>query len=332
MRWVLLLSALSACGGGADPLPPLMDTGWFTDTGSIVDAYGCAHKIGGFDPQGGTDWYHRTPPSLWVTMANPDAYSVSLVDEDEVPAPVTPTWSEDQLKLTLTLDEPLRPDTHYTLRATDCGAQHEVGFKTSTLGLPLTVDPSELVGKTWLMDMINANWVEPGGAEALVQLYFSDPTLLSVQRVDGDLIELMGAAGETDLIGDLVQAPGATWDFPTATFAEAPYFASASGLVVLKFQGVGIPIHGAVLAGTFAPDGSAIGGATLEGLGDTSGLGEFLGAGFEDDPYAVCDLAAGLGISCEPCPESGDATCLRMSAQELTGELVEGLVLTPQAS
>lgn len=320
--------ALLAVGCGKDGTAnKLMETGWFVDTGDW-SAAGCKAKLGGVNPpHETTGWYHRDAPSLYVQYADPAAYDISIVDAQGQPAPVTPVWDATQLNLTFQLNAPLTPDTEYIVSVTDCAANHRSSFRTSSIGLPLQIEPRDLVGRTWHLDMLGAEWLQPGGAEALIQLYFSAPALLGVRYADDTRIDLLGAPGQVDPFGVLYQDFGATWDFPTGDFAP-PYFESRANLVVFQFQGVEIPIHDARLAATISPDGRALGGGELSGLGDTRGLGAFLPAGGSDG--AICDLAESFGIECQDCPD-GEPYCMFLEARQIDGALVEGLTLVPRS-
>jgi hypothetical protein len=177
------------------------------------------------------------------------------------------------------------------------------------------------------MEMLGADWVEPVGAESLIQLYFSNPALLGVRHADEAVIDVLGAPGELDAFGALVQGLGSTWNFPVADFTGAPFFASDADVVVFQYNGVQIPIHEAHLEATIAPDGNSIDGGRLSGLGDTRKLGELVGSSI-DNYDALCGLAAGLGVDCVACPD-GEAYCLPLKANDIHGERIEGLVLNP---
>lgn len=325
---LVALGTLSGCKKD-DPPNKLIETGWFRDTG-LFDAGRCKQRVGGFLPgNGDDDWYHRDSPGFYVDKADTEAYTASLISADGVPAAFTPVWSPEELIFTFQLSQPLKADTEYVMTVTDCAETHESTFRTSRFGLPMSVSPAELVGRTYLLDMLGANWREPGGAEALIQLYFSSPALLGVPYADSQRIDLLGAPGEVDPFGGLHQGPGSTWDFPTAGFEDAPYFESNATLVVFQFEGVEIPIFNARLAATFSADGTRIGGGELSGLGDTRDLGQFLGGGGGNDPGAICDLAFSLGIECEDCPD-GEPYCMFLDAVSLEGSLVHDLSLVPR--
>ena len=114
------------------------------------------------------------------------------------------------------------------------------------------------------------------------------------------------------------------WDFGSATFEDAPYFASDLTDIELDYDGVPIPIYGFSLYGTFAPDGTSIGFAGASGLGDSRHMGPLIGAG--SDPSAICDTAASLGVSCEDCPD-GNPYCLEIELEFEPAPLVAGIDL-----
>ncbi len=328
-RLIPVLALVCAAGCGKTERPnKLMETGWFEDTG-LWSAGECKSRLVSVDPEHGTtDWHYRDAPALFVEKDDALAYEVTLVDSAGVPAPVNPVWDASGLKLTFELTQPLKPNTEYNFTVTDCAAVHRSSFRTSNVGLPLTVTPEELEGRTWHLDMLGADWLQPGGAQSLIQLYFSAPALLGVRFADPLRIDMLGAPGAVDPFGNLTQGLGATWNFPTGTF-EPPYFESNANIVVFQFDGVEIPIHQARLAGTFSPDGTRIAGGELSGLGDTRDLGDFLPGG--GDESAICDLAASLGIDCEACPD-GELYCMFLEARQIDGTLIEGLTLTPRAN
>jgi hypothetical protein len=181
------------------------------------------------------------------------------------------------------------------------------------------------VGKTYNVDLVGSTWIEPGAMGALLSLYFTTPILLGVQWADEATIDLLGAPGYEDSLGELQQyiwEP--TWDFPLADFSAQPYFIAQTEQVVFQFGSVDIPIYNFSLEATFASDGSSMGGGEMSGLGDSRNMGIL----FEqpDDEMAVCDLAATLGVYCQACPD-GKETCLYLKAVDVDGQLLSHLSL-----
>jgi hypothetical protein len=104
-------------------------------------------------------------------------------------------------------------------------------------------------------------------------------------------------------------------DFPLADFTAAPYIDAPADQIVLVYQDTEIPVTDFLLQGTFSADGTRFGGGILSGLADSRGAGDLLKQPGNED--ALCDLAAGVGIQCEPCPD-GQVYCLYLRAVDPT--------------
>ncbi len=236
----------------------------------------------------------------------------------------TMVWAEGNLSFTLDWDGFLQADTDYTLVLQDCQQTQEIPFRTSELGAPLQGGPESLVGNTYLLDLAGADWVEPPQLAAIIAVYLTDPILLGVRFASEGQIDFLGAPGSTDVLGNVTQAAGVpTWDFPLSGF-DAPFIDAQVDSVTLQYdlgEVIDIPVGDFVLQATFSEDGRSIGGGILRGLGDTRGIDEGLALG-----ASMCDLAADLGVPCEPCPD-GQVACLQLAARDLQGALQPGLVL-----
>ncbi|NCG18363.1 MAG: hypothetical protein GWP91_05030 [Rhodobacterales bacterium] len=329
MKYALpLLLLLSACGKDAAPADRLIDTGWFTDTG-LFDAASCKDRVTGTLPDTGTsDWYYRDNVEVYVGREGAESYAIRLLDTAGVPVPMTPVWSEEGLRAVLELDGPLKPNTDYELHTTDCAETSISSFRTSSFGEPLNISEADLIGKTWHLDLLGANWIEPGGVTSLLQLYFTTPTLFGVRYANGDIIDFIGAPGDVDLLGQIIQAAGPIWDFPTTDFSNSPYFDASTDLLVFGYNGVEVPVNNFRLTATISADGRRLGGGSLSGLADTRDLGVLLGGGFADDPNAICDIAGGMGVDCSDCPD-GEPYCLFMHATDIEATVIDGLTLLP---
>ena len=138
---------------------------------------------------------------------------------------------------------------------------------------------------------------------------------------------ILGAQGYRDDLGNYQQsATEPTFDFPLSQWPEKPFFEVIAPTVDISVQGVSVSIYDFSLSGTFAPDGSSLGGAKVQGLGDTRNMGPLIG---KDDPGAICEQAASLGVSCTDCPD-GSPYCMFLSAIDVDGARVPGLELTPK--
>ena len=113
------------------------------------------------------------------------------------------------------------------------------------------------------------------------------------------------------------------YDFPPADFSDAPFFAADTEVLEINFKSgsteVLISLYDMHLEGTISPDSSAMGGAWISGMLETSNLGSLIditgsGEGLGDGASAVCDTLEGLGLSgiCEPC--AGSDYCLYVEA------------------
>jgi hypothetical protein len=119
-----------------------------------------------------------------------------------------------------------------------------------------------------------------------------------------------------------------TIDFPAADFSERPFFSIGPQDTVFSIAGYEIPIQALNITGTFAPDGSYIGGATLSGTIDTRPLAPLIDD--SGDEGAICTLAKNFGAACEPCPSDGKSFCLTMVIDQIFADSVDG-VLVPVA-
>ncbi len=315
---------LCGCGGDDGKVKDLIDTGWFTDT-AVFDAENCKHKVYSTQPEADADdWYWKSPLRVLTETDKDEAYVSWLVDGNGLQIETTRTWSDEGLNFELEVPGGLQSSTDYTLNVNDCGTSHRIDFRTSPFGEPLLLGPEALVGKTYHLDLVDAEWVEPGGIGGLLQLYFTTPILVGIKVANNVNIDFIGSPGRLDEFGVLEQdLSETTWDFPLTDFRDAPYFVARSEGVTFAFQGLEVPIADFRLAGTFSADMTELGGIELSGLGDTRNLGELLN---DANDAAVCELAATLGVDCVDCAD-GEPLCLFMSARDVTGVLVPDLTL-----
>jgi hypothetical protein len=327
MRTTLLLgAALAGCHGHEEAPPPhLLDTGWFTTPATVEPE--CDDQFVSWSPEDGeSDWYWRDRPTFFTETSDPTKYEVYLQDEDGVRVPTTMDWDDSGLSFTLNWDGYLAADKGYTIGMTDCQAFRTVGFRTSSLGQPLATTPGDLAGNTYLLDLVHADWVEPPVLGGLIALYFTDPILMGIRYADDDSIDLLAAPGKTDEFGVVTQNLALqSWDFPLADFTGAPFLDAEAPQIELHYGDMDIPVYDFVYQATFSADATTLGGGVLSGVGDTRNLGALLYQ--EDNPSAVCDLAAGIGVRCDPCPTDGMPYCLHLRAEALKGELLPGLIL-----
>ena len=327
MRLLLPLLVLLGCKPLPEEtdVPSGIDTGWFDDTDHLVP---CEDLVTSANPvDGDTDWYWREPIRVRVETEGADAYAAE-VRQEGIPLTSELVWDESGLAFTLDTPVPLVPETDHQLVLVDCQGTTVHQFRTNAFGLPLTEGTGSLWGNTYVVDLAAAEWIEPGGFGSILQIYFSAPILVGVTYAQGSDIDLMGAVGYRNDLGEILQDPTQdTFDFPVAANTDLPWFQASSDILV-TIDGVPITIYGFELSGTFAPDGSALGGATVEGLGDTRAMGALVDR--PGDEGALCEMAGSLGAQCQDCPD-GEPYCLALEARSVDGSLAPGLRLVRRA-
>jgi hypothetical protein len=323
---VLVSMFLLACQSSPSPETGSdIDTGWFTDTASPENCTGVVTDV---TPKAGTQqWYFRDMPKVWTGNDRTETYAASLW-QGATQLPSQLVWDEGGVSFSVVGEGPFSSDTDYELSVTDCRETQRIPFRTSRYGAPLDGAPSDLVGTTYLINLAGATWIEPGGFSAILSLYFTTPILLMVSYADADFVDFLGAQGYRDDLGLYHQNPSEpTFEFPLARWPESPYFEVLAPQVNISVQGISVSIYDFSLEGTFAADGSAIGGAKLQGLGDTRYMGALIGKA--DEPGALCEQALALGVPCSDCPD-GQPYCMFLSAVDVDGARVPGLQLSPR--
>ncbi|HCH66266.1 MAG TPA: hypothetical protein DFR83_25910 [Deltaproteobacteria bacterium] len=219
----------------------------------------------------------------------------------------TVTFDDTGFKAVVTPDAPLMANTAYTLAVEVCGNGNSTSFTTSQYGSPLTVGVDELSGNTYNFNLGGAEYTRPEGLGEVLASFLDAPLLIGVGVTDGDNIQILGTQGRETNGGDIIADTNfEVWDFGTATL-DGAYFESATTDIELGYGCANIPIYDFQLKGTFAADGSLIGGGSATGLGDSREMGCLASLG--SDPDAICGLAATFGLACETCPD-GNPWCL----------------------
>ena len=314
MRLLLPLLVLTACQNdkGAD------------DSGTIG---ACSISVESTMPVDvATDAYYRNPILFTLTGDAGDA-SVSLADSTGADVPGQTTT--DGAKVWFTPDGPLDQAASYSATLSYCSARETAGvtFTTSTLGEALTID--DLVGRAYLLDLGTGLWLQPDGIGTFINSFLSAEIVLSIQAEEGATLDLEAVIRN---VGATVQDTCVpTIGFPTADWSAAPWFTLGPTEADFGANGLSLPIHDAVLEGTFAADGSFLGGGHLSGnldardLAPTMAEAGMIGA---DDPALVCQLMQGFSVTCGPCTSDGEETCvplevINLVATEETGFSVE---------
>ncbi|MBX2797514.1 MAG: hypothetical protein KTR31_07600 [Myxococcales bacterium] len=330
MRSAFVAAGLVACVSCSGQEPPkLLDTGWFEEgtalTGDCMDVL-----VSTVPADGSTEVYWQERPMVFTGTDRVDRYDAWLLDAESNLVATERAWSETDLGFEMSWGGVLAPSTDYTLVVQDCVQTHEIRFTTSELGTALDPGPESLVGNTYVLDLRGAEWVEPPNLAPLVTIYLTDPILLGVKLATDTQLELIGGPGRTDPLGVVTQDRSApTWDFPVVSFDGQPFFETGVDEIALQTVVNGdvadIPVRDFLFQGTFAADGSAIGGGTLSGLADTRELSEAING----DQAFLCNTAAGLGVECGPCTD-GELFCLDLVVRDIAGTLQPGLLMVDQ--
>lgn len=102
-------------------------------------------------------------------------------------------------------------------------------------------------------------------------------------------------------------------------FSANPWFQLAAPNATAPFAGLDVTLEDLRLEGSFAPDGSHIGGIRAEANVDTRSMAALLDP---DDPCALCNTAASLGATCTACRDGADF-CLAFVVDQMTSEAQE---------
>ena len=274
----------------------------------------CTVAVDETEPEDGdTGWYWRDALEVTLDGAT-DSLSFSLVDSSGTAIALTDSSSEGGLVHTLTPGAGMTGMETYTLTIEVCGDTQTVTFQTDEFGQPLESPANDLAGNTYYFDLPGATFVQPVGVGALLATFLDVPILVGFTAADETMVDLLGAQAARDADDEWVQdTDQLTWDFPAAGFEEAPFFQAIASEIVIGYSYGGdlyeIPVYEFQVEGTIAADGQSIGGGRALGQGDTRNMGPLLGAG--EEPTALCEMLADIGLVCEACPD-GEMSCLTL--------------------
>ena len=273
---------------------------------------------------GATDVYYREQLQVSFTADPQDAIVQVLDATGTALSNAVVTWSEGRVQAFV--DVTLEPSTAYTLHVVACDVVSDYSFTTSSLGVPLTILPEDLVGRTYMFRLSDANITEPAFLDAVAGMYLIVPLLIGVTASDATTIDMLGALGYHEDDGSYTQIDGQpTWDFPAGDFAEQPYFEAFADQITITYSDIPVPIENFALSGTFTADGSSIAEGVATGFGDSRHMGSLVGR--EGDLNAMCEVAEAAGVICEACSD-GAEYCLWIVAENITAVWQDGLTLT----
>ncbi|MSP54789.1 MAG: hypothetical protein EXR69_04160 [Myxococcales bacterium] len=297
------LIALVACGDKAD------DTGGTDDTGG--NGGGCGISVDSTTPApNATDAYYRA--NIEFVLSDPDstaAVTTTIPGHQET--------SVDGLTVIWVPDDALDPATAYSVTLDYCGGSVVLDFTTSDLGTSMS-DPSALLGKTYVLTLGDARIVEPAGIGSVLSSYLTTDILLGVSAVSDTTLDIVGAVAVDGVSPSVQDFCTETIDFPTADFADEPFFTVGPQTTTLDVAGYEIEIGDLNITGTFAADGSYFDGGTLSGTIDTRPLAPLVDDSGNEG--AICDLAVNFGAECEACSSDGQPYCLTLVADRILAE------------
>jgi len=317
------------------------DTDTDTDTDADTDTAdgdsgspepSCTAAMKDTEPEdGATAWYWKDTITVDFESAPEEQDIITITDAAGTPVAASFDWEDHGETVNITAE--LTGATEYVMTV-NCLEEETVGFTTSEYGVPLTISPDELLNRTYELDLPGAYFKEPTGVGALLGTYLENPLLASPVAITDTEITMLVAQGLWDDEGVASQDLGMdVFPFPPSDWVSAPYFSGDTEQIIVTYATSSsvteIVIHDVHLEGTFAADGSSLGGAWASGLADTRNLGPLLDLpGASDSPSVVCDYLISFGLPCLDCGD-GEELCLYMEAYFDDAPVVDGVSLDP---
>ncbi len=146
----------------------------------------CDVTVTTYPASGAADHYYMDPIEFYLSDVDASATVSSEIAG-------TTSVSEDGKTVTFTPDAPLSPSTAYSVTLDYCGGAAELSFTTSALGTEIA-DPNTLVGKTYNVNLADANIVSPAGVGSILGSVLTTPILIGVISA-GSSLEMIGAIG-----------------------------------------------------------------------------------------------------------------------------------------
>lgn len=274
-----------------------------------------------------TNAYYRQSITVSFTAAVASATFTLQGTEGDISG--STSSSDDKFDWTFDPTNDLVPSQSYSVTVNFDGQTQSWSFTTSSLGADVS-DPTSLVGRTYNLDLLNANITEPPGVGSILAGYLGDVIILfSPTAVDAGAgsIEVLGALGQDEGgVGQDMCYPTLGLTDETPGSFDNPYFQVGPTTFEADIADIHVVIGDLLISGDFAADGSAVEEAVFAGLLDARDFAGLLG----DDADGVCALLGTLGISCQTCPDS-EVYCLSIHAQDIHAGEVLGAPLTPRS-
>ena len=197
----------------------------------------------------------------------------------------------------------------------DSDADSDTDTDTDTDADTTPVEDS-LEGNTYVVDIANANIVEPAGVGGIIGSFIDQELMVGVQSETATEIEMIGAlsvGGSSPAEQDYCLP---SIDFPTADFSDNPDFSIGPADALFVVSGYEVTFSEFQLSGTFAADGSDFHDGVLAASIDSRNVDAAMG----QPEGTVCTYASSLGTGCETCPSDGEEYCLSFRAEDVVGE------------
>ena len=305
MMWMFGVASLIGCSAESDLGKD--------DTASSTAGEQCSNSVlTAYPASAATDAFYRA--DIEFRLAAPDAgASITLSDADG--NLVTGTSSVDETRVVFTPDALLTPSTGYTATLTWSCDPYPVSWTTSDVGP--SVDASELIGRSYTLNIGTGRFVEPEGVGDLVGGLIEFNMLVGVTDATNEMVLMTGAISSdvTSVEQDMCTT---TIDFPEADFAENPFFEVSADILPLEVEGFDLGLEDVVLSGAIAPDFSRAEGVVLAGKIDTRPLVDMISPGGGDD--AVCILLQTFGADCVDCSDGSGQYCLNLFVDSMVAE------------
>lgn len=260
---------------------------------------------------GSMDHYYRDPIVFKLSAPITDATVRSTIVGDT-------TLSEDGQTVTFTPDGVLSPSTEYSVTLDYCYGSPEITFTTSHYGAPIEAS-ADLQGTAFLLNFDSGQYTIGENAGDLLNSVFTRNVLVQfaeVREINSRIVAAVGEPNDAEIEQDYcartISVEASTESLPLVTGAEVDFtFGAMGGL---------LRIDSIEFEGTLGSDLESIGGLTYKAVVGMAEVAEMLPE-FGGESVS-CDLAANLGIPCQPCPSNADLQCITIAAKGIDGDVV----------
>lgn len=267
----------------------------------------------------------RTIPatgSMGHYYRDPVVFELSgVIDEARVITNVAgeTTFSEDRQTVTFTPTGVLSPSTEYTMALEYCYGIPEIVFTTSHYGAPIEASAA-LQGSTFVLNFTGGEYIIGENAGDLLNSVFTRNVLVQfeeVRDVDARILAAIGKPNAStvgqDFCARTIEVDAFTDSLPLVFGGETDFSFGAMGgqlrIEAMEFEA------------TIGSDVQSIGGLTYRA---TLGMAELVSMLPEFGGESVsCDLAANLGIPCQPCVSDPSRQCITIAAKSIDGDAVD---------